>query len=317
MPAPKRARAAPPTTARVAAAEKALGLEGMRRLTVSSGRRRGRRGRGPRRGAKLSARLLSDGGGGGADAARVRLGAGLVHHKYSYRGVIVGYHPRCEQSEAWIRQMDVDSLKYGREQPFYHVLPDTRDRPGAQVTYVAQENIMPDFPSEPLQHPMVAEMFGSVDAAAGRREPSDGLRSQYRAAHRGGAGRGGGAGRSAAAAEAAAAEAAAAQAEVEALEAEAMGRVVDDEEELVVEDRGGRSRLEYEIRSRRRGSPAGSGSARWPSTRACSPSLRRRGRRRRRVPWASGARAAASAPGPDVLLQIVRTRGPAQPSGSR
>ena len=66
------------------------------------------------------------------------LGQCLVHHKYSYRGVIVGYHPRCEQSEAWIRQMDVDSLKYGREQPFYHVLPDTRDRPGAQLTYVAQ-----------------------------------------------------------------------------------------------------------------------------------------------------------------------------------
>ena len=34
--------------------------------------------------------------------------------------------------------MHVSELKYGRDQPFYHVLPDTRDRPGAQLTYVAQ-----------------------------------------------------------------------------------------------------------------------------------------------------------------------------------
>ena len=169
--------------------------------------------------------------------------------------MIVGYHPRCEQSEAWIRQMDVDSLKYGREQPFYHVLPDTRDRPGAQVTYVAQENIMPDFPSEPLQHPMVAEMFGSFDAAAGRHVPSDGLRSQYplpteeeapaeeAAAEEGptpeevAAAAARRAARHArdAAAQDAAAEAAAAEAEVEALEAEAMGHIVD-EEELTVEE---------------------------------------------------------------------------------
>ena len=34
--------------------------------------------------------------------------------------------------------MNVDTLQHGRNQPFYHVLPDTRDRPGAQLTYVAQ-----------------------------------------------------------------------------------------------------------------------------------------------------------------------------------
>ena len=232
MPAPKRAPPTPPTT-RVAAAEKALGLEGAAAAAAAAA---GAGGVAQDRGAaRLSARLLSE----AAEAAPTRraydLGQCLVHHKYSYRGVIVGYHPRCEQSEAWIRQMDVDSLKYGREQPFYHVLPDTRDRPGAQVTYVAQENIMPDFPSEPLQHPMVAEMFGSFDAAAARDVPSDGLRSQYplpteeAAAEEAAA-------EKAAAADDAAAEAAAAKAEVEALEAEAMGHIVDEEEELIVED---------------------------------------------------------------------------------
>lgn len=34
--------------------------------------------------------------------------------------------------------MRVDMLPFGRNQPFYHVLVDERDRPGAQTTYVAQ-----------------------------------------------------------------------------------------------------------------------------------------------------------------------------------
>ena len=42
-----------------------------------------------------------------------------------YRGVIVGYDKTCQQSEAWIRSMGVDSLTHGRNQPFYHVLADT------------------------------------------------------------------------------------------------------------------------------------------------------------------------------------------------
>ena len=75
--------------------------------------------------------------------------------------------------------MNVDALEHGRNQPFYHVLPDTRDRPGAQLTYVAQENIMLDTPSEPVQHPMINEMFDDFDAPNGRFVPNSLLRSQY------------------------------------------------------------------------------------------------------------------------------------------
>lgn len=51
---------------------------------------------------------------------------------------LVGHDPHCLADEAWIQQMRVDMLPSGREQPFYHVLVDERDRPGAQTTYVAQ-----------------------------------------------------------------------------------------------------------------------------------------------------------------------------------
>ena len=92
--------------------------------------------------------------------------------------------------------MNVDSLQHGRKQPFYHVLPDTRDRPGAQVCllpslalctgrttiagapqvmYVAQENIVLDTPSEPLLHPLINEMFSDFDVERGQFNPNPAL----------------------------------------------------------------------------------------------------------------------------------------------
>mmetsp|Transcript_21784 Transcript_21784/g.54290 ORF Transcript_21784/g.54290 Transcript_21784/m.54290 type:complete len:429 (-) Transcript_21784:320-1606(-) len=107
------------------------------------------------------------------------VGECLIHHKFNYRGVIVGVDEKCKQSDAWIRMMGVDELKYGRNQPFYHVLTDTRDRPGAQITYVAQENIMRDTPSEPLQHPMIAELFAGFDSSTGSFQPKEALQDRF------------------------------------------------------------------------------------------------------------------------------------------
>ena len=38
---------------------------------------------------------------------------------------------------------------------------------------------MPDSPSEPLQHPMIAELLAEFDAAAGRYRPSAALQGRY------------------------------------------------------------------------------------------------------------------------------------------
>uniref|UniRef100_A0A7S0L7E7 MRH domain-containing protein n=1 Tax=Coccolithus braarudii TaxID=221442 RepID=A0A7S0L7E7_9EUKA len=106
----------------------------------------------------------------------------FIHRRYNYRGVIIGVDRTCLQSEAWQRTMHVGSLKYGANQPFYHVLPDTRDRPGTQITYVAQENILLDTPSEPLFHPMLDEMFDAFNDVEGKFTPNDNLRNRFLAA---------------------------------------------------------------------------------------------------------------------------------------
>ena len=45
--------------------------------------------------------------------------------------------------------------------------------------YVAQENVMLDHPSEPLQHPMIDELFDGFDVAVGAYRPNAALLSRY------------------------------------------------------------------------------------------------------------------------------------------
>ena len=58
--------------------------------------------------------------------------------------------------------MGVEKLAGGRNQPFYHAFVDERDRKGAQVTYVAQENIVLTKMEDPIQHPMVKDLFAGA-----------------------------------------------------------------------------------------------------------------------------------------------------------
>ncbi|KAF9957835.1 hypothetical protein BGZ72_001303 [Mortierella alpina] len=62
------------------------------------------------------------------------------HLIYRYTGVIYGYDLKCEAEEGWIRSMGIDSLTYGRHQPFYNALLSDGSR-----RYVAQENIQVMF----------------------------------------------------------------------------------------------------------------------------------------------------------------------------
>ena len=133
-------------------------------------------------------RRLARGGGGGGRVAASAGGRGaptprrrrlFVHAKYNYRGVVVGVDPACMQSEAWMAANGVALLKRGGKQPFYHVLPDVRDRPGAQVTYVAHENVLFDTPPEPLTHPLVESFFSGFDAPRGRHVPTPELLAKY------------------------------------------------------------------------------------------------------------------------------------------
>jgi len=95
------------------------------------------------------------------------LGQCVIHKRFNYRGVIIGFDRAYAEINAWARSMNSGNLKYGQRQPFYHVLPDTRDRPGAQVVYVAQENLVLDMPAKAPQHPLINKLFTGFDTTLG------------------------------------------------------------------------------------------------------------------------------------------------------
>lgn len=107
------------------------------------------------------------------------IGTVIRHRRYGYRGVIAGHDPHCLADEAWIQQMRVDMLPSGREQPFYHVLVDERDRPGAQTTYVAQENIICMRRPGEVHHPLIPQLFVGFSPEDGAYIPGPRLRAQY------------------------------------------------------------------------------------------------------------------------------------------
>jgi F-box protein 21 len=53
---------------------------------------------------------------------KYKVGQVFQHKRYGYIAAITGWDPECSSSEPWIRQMGVDRLPKGRQQPFYHVL---------------------------------------------------------------------------------------------------------------------------------------------------------------------------------------------------
>lgn len=100
----------------------------------------------------------------------------LKHRKFGYRGVIARPADHtCMMDERWIEQMGVDELPRGRYQPWYHVLVDTRDRPGEpQSCYVCHDNIIlwpnppHEEPSGPIRHPELRQIFKGYNIERGR-----------------------------------------------------------------------------------------------------------------------------------------------------
>ncbi|PRW59357.1 uvrB uvrC motif-containing [Chlorella sorokiniana] len=107
------------------------------------------------------------------------IGTVIRHRRYGYRGVIAGHDPRCQAEEAWIQQMRVDMLPGGREQPFYSVLVDERDRPGGQTTYVAQENIICVRKPNEVEHPLIPQLFVGFSPEEAAYIPGPSLRARY------------------------------------------------------------------------------------------------------------------------------------------
>mgnify|MGYP002530883864 CR=1 FL=1 len=86
------------------------------------------------------------------------LGQIVQHLRYGYRGVIVGWDPRCQAEDEWYEaQMRGKAYRPTKDQPWYHVLVHQ----ATHTTYVAQQNLAPDPSLAPVEHPQLLRFFSS------------------------------------------------------------------------------------------------------------------------------------------------------------
>ena len=87
---------------------------------------------------------------------RFHCGDVICHRLYGYRGVVVAGDETCQAEDAWYRmQTEGKPNPPTKLQPWYHVLVDGREH----TTYVAEQNMQLDPSGEPVQHPLLPEVF--------------------------------------------------------------------------------------------------------------------------------------------------------------
>ncbi|KAF8782918.1 uncharacterized protein LOC129963403 isoform X1 [Argiope bruennichi] len=93
-----------------------------------------------------------------------RVGQVVMHKKWKYRGVIVGWDEVAKAPPEWLDEMHGKNNKEWRNMPNYSILVDTRDRLSPQLTYVPQVNI--DLvKNTKIMHPLLDDHFESFDGA--------------------------------------------------------------------------------------------------------------------------------------------------------
>ena len=98
-----------------------------------------------------------------SDEAAFSVGQLVRHRLFGYRGVVYDVDANFLLSDEWYDQMA--RSRPPKDRPWYHVLVDT----GTHATYVAQRNLQADESSEPIDHPLVSQLFGEL--RDGRYEP--------------------------------------------------------------------------------------------------------------------------------------------------
>ena len=84
---------------------------------------------------------------------RYALGELVLHEPSGQRGAVVDVDGHCRADEQWYQ--DMAAGRPSREQPWYTVLVD-----GASVAmYVPEDQLDPDTSAEPVEHPVVDQVF--------------------------------------------------------------------------------------------------------------------------------------------------------------
>ncbi len=85
--------------------------------------------------------------------AAFSIGQVVQHRLFGYRGVIFDVDATFQLDDEWYEQ--IARSRPPKDRPWYHVLVHE----GAHTTYVAQRNLQADESGEPVDHPLVSQIF--------------------------------------------------------------------------------------------------------------------------------------------------------------
>ncbi|MDO5632355.1 MAG: heat shock protein HspQ [Paracoccus sp. (in: a-proteobacteria)] len=95
-----------------------------------------------------------------ARVAKFSLGQVVRHRTHPFRGVIFDVDPEFANTQEWYESIP-EEVRPAKDQPFYHLFAENEAT--YYVAYVSEQNLIPDFSGEPVEHPEVMEHFGDFE----------------------------------------------------------------------------------------------------------------------------------------------------------
>ena len=91
--------------------------------------------------------------------AKFSIGEVVKHRIHPFRGVIFDVDPTFDNTEEWWNSIPEDH-RPKKDQPFYHLLAENDS--SYYIAYVSEQNLLYDDSGEPIGHPEVKQLFGSL-----------------------------------------------------------------------------------------------------------------------------------------------------------
>jgi heat shock protein HspQ len=102
--------------------------------------------------------------------AKFRIGEVVRHRFFEFRGVVFDVDPEFNNTEEWYESIPAE-IRPSKDQPFYHLLAENEKT--TYIAYVSEQNLLVDETGDPINHPMIEELFEGTDA--GRYRPRRGM----------------------------------------------------------------------------------------------------------------------------------------------
>ncbi len=91
--------------------------------------------------------------------AKFTIGQVVQHKVHKFRGVVFDIDPEFANTEEWWDRIP-EEQRPSKEQPFYHLFAENDT--SYYIAYVSEQNLLADETGEPVDHPDVEEVFGTM-----------------------------------------------------------------------------------------------------------------------------------------------------------